>query len=114
MRISDWSSDVCSSDLEALEWSGMTVREYAAALAISRHSLARWRDLLAEREVPVDWRARLHPRDRPPINRAASPRTHGELRRRKSVGEGKSVSVCVDLGGRRLLQKKKRPIVHNE
>lgn len=65
--------------VEALEWSGMTVREYAAALAISRHSLARWRDLLAEREVPVDWRARLHPSARPQINSAASPRTKGEL-----------------------------------
>ena len=49
--------------VEALEWSGMTVREYAAALAISRHSLARWRDLLAEREVPVDWRAAASERE---------------------------------------------------
>ena len=65
--------------VEALEWSGMTVREYAAALAISRHSLARWRDLLAEREVPVDWRARLHPSARPPISSAASPRTKDGL-----------------------------------
>lgn len=65
--------------VEALEWSGMTVREYAAALAISRHSLVRWRDLLAEQDAPVDWRARLHPSARPQISSAASPRTKGKL-----------------------------------
>lgn len=65
--------------VEALEWSGMTVREYAAALAISQHSLRRWRDLLAELDVPVDWRARLHPSARPQISSAASPRTDSGL-----------------------------------
>lgn len=65
--------------VEALEWSGMTVREYAAVLAISQHSLRRWRDLLAELEVPVDWRARLHPSARPQTGSAASPRTEGRL-----------------------------------
>lgn len=65
--------------VEALEWSGMTVREYAAALAISQHSLRRWRDLLAERDVPVDWRARLHPSARPQMSSAASPRTSSGL-----------------------------------
>ena len=65
--------------VEALEWSGMTVREYAAALSISQHSLRRWRDLLADQEVPVDWRARLHPSARPQIGSAASPRTKGGL-----------------------------------
>src|SRR3546814_12357812 len=32
---------------------------------------------------------------------------------RKSVGSGKSVSVRVDLGGRRMLKKKKKMIQHN-
>ena len=71
--------------VEALEWSGMTVREYAAALSISRHSLARWRDLLAERDAPVDWRARLHPSARPQISSAASCAT--------SSGSGTGMSV---------------------
>ncbi|QYU69704.1 transposase [Leptolyngbya sp. 15MV] len=65
--------------VEALEWSGMTVREYAAALAISQHSLRRWRDLLTNLETPVDWRGRLHPSARPQISSAASPRTKGGL-----------------------------------
>ena len=43
-----------SVHVEALEWSGMTVRQHAAALAISHHSLRRWRDLLTDLEVPVD------------------------------------------------------------
>lgn len=65
--------------VEALEWSGMTVREYAGALAISQHSLRRWRDLLAEMEKPVDWRARLHPSARPIMSSVASPRTSNAL-----------------------------------
>lgn len=81
--------------VEALEWSGMTVREYAAALAISQHSLRRWRDLLAELEVPVDWRARLHPSSRPQISSAASPRTKGEL-----SPNNVPVDACSGLTGR--------------
>lgn len=65
--------------VEALESSGMTVRDYAGALAISQHSLRRWRDLLAEMENPIDWRARLHPSARPTMRSAASPRTSSAL-----------------------------------
>jgi len=32
--------------VEAMNWSGMSVREYAEAHHLSRHSLHRWRDLL--------------------------------------------------------------------
>lgn len=76
--------------VEALEWSGMTVRDYAAALAISRYSLARWRDLLAERQVPVDWRARFHPSARPQISSAASPRTESGLNPNLAASEAGS------------------------
>src|SRR3546814_21155280 len=68
MRISDWSSDVCSSDLP-------TRRDQPSRPARGR----------AGRPAPT-------PR------RAAD---------RKSVVEGKSVSVRVDLGGRRIIKKKK-------
>src|SRR3546814_18501715 len=47
-------------------------------------------------------RARLS-RDRRPLRRAASQRAD-----RKSVVPGKSVSVRVDLGGRRILKKKQQ------
>ena len=48
--------------VEALNWSGMSVREYAKALGISQFSLRRWRDLIADEELVIDWRAQLHAR----------------------------------------------------
>src|SRR3546814_15016992 len=69
MRISDWSSDVCSSDLRRHRVAG------------HGHRIgARWS------------RNRVRP---------LRPRAD-----RKSVVKGKSVSVRVDLGGRRLIKKK--------
>src|SRR3546814_19114455 len=80
MRISDWSSDVCSSDL------GL------------RHEVPAPRDRL--RQAQGDGRGRE--------NRAAGAD-------RKSVVLGKSVSVRVDLGGRRIITKKnpRMPEQHN-
>src|SRR3546814_17679681 len=82
MRISDWSSDVCSSDLDLLR-DQLLGRRHAD---VERFGEApdRVRSLLAERRV------RLVAAD--------------ELDR-KSVVEGKSVSVRVDLGGRRIIKK---------
>jgi transposase-like protein len=54
--------------VEAMNWSGMSVREYAATHRISPYSLRRWRNLLDDGEVVVDWRARLHPSARPKIS----------------------------------------------
>src|SRR3546814_14938223 len=71
MRISDWSSDVCSSDLPVEDgW------------------LVFW-GLLRSRE------------------QQKGARQPGTCVDRKSVVSGKSVSVRVDLGGRRILKKKK-------
>ena len=57
--------------VETLNWSGMSVSQYAAALRLSAHSLRRWRDLLDTEEVQVDWRARVHPSSRPTISTSA-------------------------------------------
>src|SRR3546814_13208975 len=75
MRISDWSSDVCSSDLP----------DHGPAW---RHLLLRGRGR-GDRTQSDAW----------------SPQTEisGD---RKSVVLGKSVSVRVDLGGRRIIKKK--------
>ena len=51
--------------VEAMNWSGMSVREYAAALLLSPTSLRKWRDRLDDGEVDIDWRAHLHPSARP-------------------------------------------------
>ena len=45
--------------VEAMNWSGMGVREYAAALHLSPTALRKWRDRLNEGEVDIDWRAHL-------------------------------------------------------
>src|SRR3546814_17277543 len=101
MRISDWSSDVCSSDL------------IMDALAAVR---SRDRASLRERGRPHAVHALLgacgglamaHPAPAPDRQRARLfERAHGRRRRdRKSVGSGKGVSVRVDLGGGRMIQK---------
>src|SRR3546814_10635655 len=80
MRISDWSSDVCSSDLERL----------APDLAEQFHQRRQIGVGAADVEDSGPGVAvkRLHHQDR------------------KSVVSGKSVSVRVDLGGRRSIKKK--------
>src|SRR3546814_16398491 len=85
MRISDWSSDVCSSDLGHQRHPGRRSRRTQA-----RHGGRRPRPLPDRR-----YRAR----------RRRIPRIAAD---RKSVVEGKSVSVRVDLGGRRIIKKKKK------
>src|SRR3546814_6280042 len=112
MRISDWSSDVCSSDLIGhLLVVGRAVIEVAGA------------DLLFDAADAVHQarRTRLDPRPRELfITRIGQQRFAlgrklvMELDRkrrvidRKSVVSGKSVSVRVDLGGRRIIKKKNR------
>src|SRR3546814_15900963 len=73
MRISDWSSDVCSSDLSCTRSATSTPARSGRRPAARRSSFRRWR------------RARTD---------------------RKSVVSGKSVSVRVDLGGRRIIKNK--------
>lgn len=63
--------------VEALNWSGLTVREYAKALRVSPFSLRRWRDLIADEEVVIDWRAQLHPSARSQISTGFSTSANG-------------------------------------
>lgn len=57
--------------IEAMNWSGMGVREYAAALNLSPTSLRKWRNHLEESETEIDWRAHLHPSARPVVGTSA-------------------------------------------
>src|SRR3546814_13708924 len=83
MRISDWSSDVYSSDLSERR---IDERPPFSALPSPRRRTAR----------PAA----------APRNPKEGPRRRARSEDRKSVVEGKSVSVRVDLGGRRIIQKK--------
>src|SRR3546814_18670845 len=118
MRISDWSSDVCSSDL--------LPRDHALRLALAKaQAVARGPDeIVLAGDTCVGAGRRILPKaDTPEMVRQClellSGRRHavwsavavlagsGRLRRvRKSVVWGKSVSVGVALGGGGLIKKK--------
>jgi transposase-like protein len=58
--------------VEALNWSGATAKDYAAAHHISMYSLRTWRARLDAAPLQIDWRARLHPSVLPPISTSTS------------------------------------------
>src|SRR3546814_13958712 len=100
MRISDWSSDVCSSDLAAglrrrrglQRRGGRAVRAGHGYRPCGRGNAGGQGD------------AALGPSAQPRRDR----RDRLDRGDRKSVVYGKSVSVRVDLGGRRIIKKKKQ------
>src|SRR3546814_15940569 len=97
MRISDWSSDVCSSDLAFSDALGAGGFDDILRLGRETDKEARAACALGEACENV----------------GIGPPAEGG-RDRKSVGEGKSVSVRVDLGGRRIIKKKNnRDIIIN-
>src|SRR3546814_15889279 len=110
MRISDWSSDVCSSDLRgALDELGPLDGQAQHVGQILRHPVVRGHAAVDAQVCPVD-----------PVGREGGfqivrliglrlERGARDMRLcadRKSVVWGKSVSVRVDIGGRRTSKKK--------
>src|SRR3546814_11966849 len=103
MRISDWSSDVCSSDLlgigqQALAVEGHLVRRPQEAQLLRLEGRLRH---LGQADGLEGRRHRWHR----PLGTARIARIAAQ-QDRKSVVSGKSVSVRVDLGGRRIIKKK--------
>src|SRR3546814_14835097 len=113
MRISDWSSDVCSSDLTsrislpqppssfALFFAPRFAMEISVLDCFDDNEGLRPGMVVGQRQM--DMRAvsrRGHLRE--PFGRSAGQRE----RDRKSAVSGKSVSVRVDLGGPRIIKKK--------
>src|SRR3546814_13592463 len=104
MRISDWSSDVCSSDLAARHG---FVRACRGRLSGDAPVAQGPSDAIPAPGLRGGRRAELRP------DCGGEERDAGEAGRRgagdrKSVGEGKGVSVRVDLSGGRRIKKKKR------
>src|SRR3546814_15295227 len=97
MRISDWSSDVCSSDLTLRRLPGLSVANdqgegrYLTVRGVSP-------DLL---NVTLNGQTAAAPA---PDSR--------QVKDRKSVVSGRSVSVRVDLGGRRLYKQPHHHIIY--
>src|SRR3546814_19031926 len=111
MRISDWSSDVCASDLAAP--SSRTGRDRLRRPASGRPSGGvpspapadrYWSSLTPPHAVTV-----LESATRPCAEYVRRGPANPDTRKdRQSVVWGKSVSVRVDLGGRRNIKKKKK------
>src|SRR3546814_13069081 len=105
MRISDWSSDVCSSDLAHQQVGvvavGVLVRDEAVAGGFAENRRIGDAPYLGARHFQHVVPAAVE------VQRIHLPGAQG-LEDRKSVVSGKSVSVRVDLGGRRILNKKKK------
>src|SRR3546814_17639678 len=127
MRISDWSSDVCSSDLpegdfvtladhyghvaiEAVDYSAAEITRFAGRCREHRTSV-----VLSLAGLEIDSQMRCAAAFLAGLFDA--PREHwypalvlvyeSHLLDRQTVGTGKSVYVCVDLGGIRLIKKHK-------
>src|SRR3546814_15524516 len=96
MRISDWSSDVCSSDLQ-----GCRARRLLLGLRRGGPGAGRSHEA-AGTLLPLPPQGRR----RPPPDGELTLQPARYTGDRKSAGLGKSVSVRVDLGGRRLIKKK--------
>src|SRR3546814_14861778 len=126
MRISDWSSDVCSSDLIPKKTSIFSPKRWRPSMPDGRISQAGGRRMAIDESMKPQWERERKERGRD-LEQAQTLQSGGgggtydgmEARvaklesgvdeiERKSVVEGKSVSVSVDLGGRRILQEKKK------
>src|SRR3546814_18264088 len=131
MRISDWSSDVCSPDLPPAPRSDRGADRGVGQGPRWGASVAQWRHAGRRRQrarnaVPGRRRGARRARHRLPRIARARTRRHlwpdrrtqavardprrlqGFAEDRKSVVTGKRVSVRVDLGGRRIITKKKK------
>src|SRR3546814_17900558 len=96
MRISDWSSDVCSSDLNIDVFLFFTLglgHQRALGALCGNLQLHGSQDFIRRGQVTD----------------LVTQYLHAPVGDRTSVVEGKSVSVSVDLGGRRIFHKKNNP-----
>src|SRR3546814_19103324 len=105
MRISDWSSDVCSSDLPIR--ADILVGEENLGAALAHRLLGLLPDAgdrLTQRVGAIGER----------IGAVELRRGSAEMADRKSVVEGKRGDVRVDLGGSRILTKKTQNVIQQK
>src|SRR3546814_15348457 len=104
MRISDWSSDVCSSDLPVSLRDAGAQADFAA-LDLDAAIVAAYGLILPVPILVAPRHGCLN------VHGPILPRWRGD---RKSVVEGKSVSVRIDPGCRRSLKKKQHYPITNK
>src|SRR3546814_15875102 len=109
MRISDWSSDVCSSDLNledqliVLTLENAETGQVRGTCQIFTH--------VGQTSPFYSYRLGVLTQSSRELGRTVRAQMLGlttDLEDRKSVGEGKRGSVRVDLGGRRIIKKKRK------
>src|SRR3546814_12194884 len=110
MGISDWSSDVCSSDLQVIKLAMIAAIARNPVVPIIERGDVDFAEAIVRHSCEyVAGLARDHIADNktePEVTKVlAGLRAQGD---RQRVGEGTSGSTRVDLGGRRRLKKKKR------
>src|SRR3546814_14376201 len=104
MRMSDWSSDVCSSDLQRVSLELRTViRDYEGCLGVFDYPGS----FLTMQFVVDGCNLRADPPCRVNGDQvfAAIEHEQGYTVDRKSVASGRSVYVGVDLGGVRIIKR---------
>ena len=97
--------------VEALNWSGLTAREYAAAHHISVYSLRTWRARFDADPLQVDWRARLHPSVRPTVSTSASDSANEPLVENILTARRQTIRLHRRKHRRRFTDEEKRAIV---
>src|SRR3546814_19418834 len=110
MRISDWSSDVCSSDLDFPMPPNLVITDgqfTEGSHAVQANFLVRGTSAESVNQVWGFFNDRLPEagyelQKFQPLDAGAT-----QARDRKGVGSGKSVYVRLDLGGRGFIKKKK-------
>src|SRR3546814_13012924 len=109
MRLSDWSSDVCSSDLWPKPWKGVTLLALnsIAMPPVNCFTMASLRPTILATSIFASLKQMPCWSNRWPMFQYWREESSSALEDRKSVVEGKRVSVRVDLGGRRIIYKKK-------
>src|SRR3546814_17837998 len=108
MRIGDWSSDVCSSDLTThLDAVGAIALRQRGDVSLwsrrCRGQASRRTATVAQPRACAGIVEREHGRSVEVRHRPASP---PDTQERKSVEKGKRVSESVDIGERRIIKKK--------
>src|SRR3546814_13901408 len=113
MRISDWSSDVCSSDLPKIE--EHLEKNQEVLVQVTKESIGTKGPRVTQQlSLPGRFSVFMPEVDHVGVSRKIEDRSERSRLKgiisdldRKSVVTGKRVSVRVDLGGRRILKKKK-------
>src|SRR3546814_15326051 len=105
MRISDWSSDVCSSDLHPAVGRQRPPGDLVGDRHDQEHAGPVDRQVAPAALVELDHRSEHRLQEVAAQQQADQQR--GREQDRKSVGEGRGGSVSVELGGARIIKKKK-------